>query len=664
MAKDRKQAKAAERKAKLKSKQQHQQQASRVRNRIGDLFEHDPAGSAERLAEMHRRQPDDRNIFVGLLEACTTTGDLRQIRTTCQAWLVRHPQDREVWRSYAGVCIELGYVWNGKRAAETVVARWPDWVEADACRSIINAANKFFPELVRHLGPDTRDIVLERHEAVRSALEESDFEEAVRLARLALRESPQCHPIRNNLVQSLCLLSRYSEAIHECEEQLGHDPHNVFAWVSLTRALYLLGRDTEAQAALQKLLVCQSDRDERWVKTAEALAVMGEDQQLLDWTRPVMSKNLDKESEPVARAMLRHYAACAEYRLGDEKAAKKLWQDALKFFPFSTAEENLDELEKPIDDRDSAWFFSFGELYPRRMIDDFLSSCKGLSPAEESQFARNYVQKHPEIRRLTEVLLDRGDPVGRELATRLCKVVADEQSLTQLEAFARGRRGRLELRIQMTEPLIAHGRIKPGAFTTWLSGQPTEVKALGFEICFEPMEEESNPVVMALLEKAHHAMGRGDKPVAIRLFREAAQLAPNEPSHLNNIAAIRQLEPGFDFKAAVRDIHARWPDYVFAKMALASILARDGKVKEARALVLPVVERRKLHFTEFRGLVMCQVDIELADKRIPAAKMWLDMAKGILSDEEDFIDQIETRIAMADPKLMMNRIKSMLRRIR
>ena len=519
-----------------------------------------------------------------------------------------------------------------------------------------------FPEMIKHLGPDTRDIVLERHELVRSALEESEFEEAIPLARFALSESPECHSIRNNLVQALCLMSRYDEAIHESREQLQNAPHNVFAWVSLTRALYLLGRDPEAEAALQKLLECQSDREERWAKMAEALAVMGEDQRLLDLVRPVISQNLDKHSEPVGRAMLRHYAACSEYRLGDERAAKQLWRDALKIFKFPTAEANLAELKKPIDDRDSTWFFSFGQLFSRQVIDDFLAGCRGMSEEESTQFARGYFQEHPELRRLTEILLDRGDPVGRELATRLCKIVADDQSLAQMEAFARGQRGRLELRIQMTEPLMAHGRIKPGAFQTWLSGKPAEVLALGFQICFEPMNEEPNKAVLAILEKAHDALGRNDNPTALRHFQEAAELAPHDPSHLYNAAALRQLERGFDFEAAIRDIHTRWPDYVFARMAVASFLARSGQVREARDLIFPIMERLKLHFTEFRGLAMCQVDIELADDGVPAATLWLDMAKRILPDEEDLHANLETRISIADPSPFMNRMKKLLGR--
>ena len=665
MAKDRKQAKAIQRQAKLKSKQLHQQQVAQVKHRINDIVNDHSTDSVERLVEMHRAFPNDRNILVGLLVGCDAASDLRRTRTICRDWLVRHPQDREVWRTYVGACIQMGYVFTAWQAAQTIVKRWPDWEESDACRAIISVAEEMLPTMVKHLGPDTRHIVLERHEAVRSALEEGEFEDAIRLARQALLESPECHPIRNNLVQSLTLMGRYAEAIRECDEQVRQDPHNVFAWVSLTRALYLLGRDAEAQAALQSLLACESDRIERWVKTAEALAVLGEDQRLLDWARPVISGNLDMSAEPVSRTMLRHYAACSEYRLGNERAAKTLWRDALKISDFSTAQQNLAELEKPIDKRDAAWFFAMGELFSRKVIDDFLAGCHGMSNTETTRFARGYFEQHPELRRLTQVLLDRGDPLGRELATRLCKIVADEQSLDLLEAFARGQRGPLELRLQMTDPLISHGRMEPGQFLAWKDGKPSEVLALAFQISFEPLSEEPNNAVMDIVERAHAAMRREDNQTAEMLFEKATQLAPDDPSHHFNLTSLRQLRPEYDYPTMMREIHNRWPDYEFARMSLATLLARRGQVQEARDLVLPILKQTVLHFTQFRALAMCHVEIEIAAGRIPEAKIWLDMTRRILSDDTQLIAELARQIAIADPSRgVISRLKSLFRTAR
>ena len=164
MAKDRKQAKAAQRQAKLKAKRIHQEQVARVRNRIEDLFEEEGLeDSVERLEHMHRSSPQNRDILRALLDGYLETGNYRALRHVSQAWIEKHPQDREIWRIYTGACLQDGYVHRALVAARTLVERWPNDVDADQCRKMIGVISSTLSETLKHFGSEMSDEALTCH---------------------------------------------------------------------------------------------------------------------------------------------------------------------------------------------------------------------------------------------------------------------------------------------------------------------------------------------------------------------------------------------------------------------------------------------------------------------------------------------------------------------
>ena len=654
MAKDRKQAKAAERKQKLKAKHLHQEQVAQVHNRIEKLLDLDPDVAVERLAAMRLSHPDDRHVLTRYFDACLDAKQFREMLRASRDWVARHPDDREVWRTYAGVCFQENYVHEGQRAARIVVQRWPNSEEARVCGLFLVGAEEAHAQMVRWSGPNPTDEMLAAHEAVRDAFEAGETEEAVRLATPAAARWPECQPIRNNLALALGFLGRYDEAILECRSAWEAVPGNVFAGATLTRSLYLLGRDAEARQALETLLTSPSERNERWSKVAEMLALVGQEERLLAWARPVIDQNQDQKTDPIYRAMLRHYTACAEYRLGDERAARLLWREALKCYRIPVAAENLADLDRPVDERHAAWYFPLHELFPRPQIDELTERLAGKTNAEAKPISREFLQRHPTLRRLLRVLLERGDATGREFACRFCHTVADEESLDLLQAFSQGQWGPLTLRMRAAETLREHGRLTGNRLNTWTNGKQTEVLALSFNITREPMTSLTDKALLSLIDRAHSALKRDDYPLSEKLFEEASQRAPDDPGLQFNLAVVRKDKRGFDYDRAVQEIHERWPDYGFARMAVAMQLTRNGQLQEARNLVVPCLDRSELHFTEFRMLAMCQVEIELAAGQIPQAKVWLDMAKKILPGDADLIGSLAEQITVAEMRDLVN----------
>jgi hypothetical protein len=52
---------------------------------------------------------------------------------------------------------------------------------------------------------------------------------------------------------------------------------------------------------------------------------------------------------------------------------------------------------------------------------------------------------------------------------------------------------------------------------------------------------------------------------------------------------------------------------------------RDGDVARAHALLDPLLERRKLHFSEFGQLCAVLIDLSLAEGHRDAARTWFDL---------------------------------------
>ncbi len=665
MAKDRKQAKAAERQQKLKAKQLHQKEVARVQNRIEQFLEIDPVGAVERLKAMRQSRPNDRNVFVGYLDACLDANQFRELRCAARDWVARHPDDCEIWRQYAGVCFQESYFHAGQQAAQLVVQRWPGTEEARVCGVFLSVFRETHASVTRWMGPNPSNEMMACHEAIREATEAGEFEEGVRLATPAAARWPKCQSIRNNLAMALGFLGRYDDAIVECRSALEAVPGNVFAGAALTRSLYLLGRDDEARRALDDLLTTPSERGERWTKVAEALALMGEEERLLAWARPVIEQNLDKETDPVYRAVLRHYAACAEYRQGDERAARKLWREALQIYRIPVAVENLADLDRSVDDRHGAWYFPRHELFPRSLVDELLDRLNGQTNEQATLISREIQRQHPTIRRLMRVLLEQGDPGGREFACRFCKMVADDESLDMLLDFAEGRWGSLSLRMRAIETVRSHGRHPEKLLKTWMNGKPSEVMSLSFQITREPLREPTDPVLRSVLQRAHEALQDDHFMLAEKLFEQAVRMEPEDPGHHFNLASVREMgRMGHDYKRAVQVIHERWPDYGFARMAVAIQLAQRGQWQEARDLTRIVMAKSELHFTEFRMLAMCQVAIGISAGLLQSSKSWLDMAKSVLPDETDLHEMLQEQITMAETPGLLSRAMKLFDRFR
>jgi hypothetical protein len=132
--------------------------------------------------------------------------------------------------------------------------------------------------------------------------------------------------------------------------------------------------------------------------------------------------------------------------------------------------------------------------------------------------------------------------------------------------------------------------------------------------------------VQTWLREAAEALNRGDGAVGEHWIRKALEVEPDAPDILNNLALARQMQgheqEGEDL---IHEIHQRHPDYLFGGCGVARFLIRDGKLAEAKALLEPLLKRRRLHFSEFAALCGAQIELLLAECQKEGARSWLQV---------------------------------------
>jgi predicted Zn-dependent protease len=136
-----------------------------------------------------------------------------------------------------------------------------------------------------------------------------------------------------------------------------------------------------------------------------------------------------------------------------------------------------------------------------------------------------------------------------------------------------------------------------------------------------------------------------DADTAEPLLKEALALEPNSPDLMNNLAEAYELQGRADeAHALLLETHQRFPDYFFARAAVAIIRAKKGEVDEAKILLEPLRTQSKYHISEFVALCMAEVEMDLAMGQPEAARHWANMLAQIEPDHP-VVKRLQNRLA-------------------
>jgi tetratricopeptide (TPR) repeat protein len=594
----------------------------------------------ELLESLDRRYPNRPEVLGMLVNANYDLKDMHGYQRACERLIKLLPNDPDVTVGLAGAYLTNFRPALALRTFRRFVERWPDDPRAAHAHGTIAELEAAMPELLAEVelsGEEGMRVAI-LHEEMQSALGQGDAAQVRKISEQLLRLQPEFPPALNNMSQAFFMQSQLDQAIATARRVLAFAEHNVHALSNLTRYLCLKGQVDEAREWGEHLKRAEGPAAEMWLKQAEALSYLGDDEGVLEAFRG--AERTGELNPPRGNPLLYHLAAVAALRLGHEAEARRYWQQAFKHAPgMAFVQENLDDLRKPVGERDGPWSFAFGYWLTPKAISDLNTLV--VAPAQrkgDQAFAisvRRYLQRHPEVAAVIPLLLDRGDPAARQFALMAAKTAQTPELLAALRDFALGQRGPDNLRHQAAQAADEAGLFPDRRVRMWLKGEWRELILMGFEISGEA-ENPLGPKVAPLMSKAMEALHARQGAKAEQLLEQAIVLGPDEPSLLNNLAlAYEQQGRHAEAEALTREIHERFPDYLFARIALARLHMRDGDLDAAEELIKPLLARRKLHYIEATALFGAQVDLSIAQGNTDAARTWLDIWAGMDQDNPE-----------------------------
>jgi tetratricopeptide (TPR) repeat protein len=600
------------------------------------------AGEAvEILRPLAQVYPNRVEVLTALAHASLAAKEHLLYQATCERLLRLLPNDAEITLALADAYRLNLRPASALRTFRRFLERWPGHENAEEARKIV--AEPLEPvarEMLDQMGL-TGDDGLElaaMHEEGQALLLQGRYAQARRVEEELLQRRPQFAPALNNISLTYRAEGDLEAAIATAQRVLAFDPDNIHALANLTSYLCVSGRIAEAERSAERLRALNSTHSDRWVKTAEALSYLGDDPGVLDAFSG--GEQAGASVLPSDRALLHHFAAVAAMRSGQDEEARRHWRDALKLSPrMKLAEDNLADLRLPVGERHAPWAFIFTQWAPQRAIRELAAQAQKAArrgqDEEVKRTAQHYLSQHPEIVTLLSILLDRGDPEARRFGLHLALMAETPETLAALKDFALSQRGPDAMRMEAARAATRAGLLPSGAMRLWVKGEWREIMAVGFDVYSEP-ESKHTPQVEEWIREATLALHAGDSRKAEQLLQKALAVEPEAPDAWNNLAAAYEMQGRRkEAHQMIHQIFERHPDYLFGRIGVAQLALRGGKTEEAEALLKPLLEQRRLHFSEFEAL--CRAMIELCQARGDrnAARAWLDLWAATDPDNPD-----------------------------
>jgi tetratricopeptide (TPR) repeat protein len=599
----------------------------------------------ELLDKLLRTYPQRQEILRPLVEVAVHLNDAHTYQYGCERLLGLRPRDPDLPFMLTRAYVQNGWLGLALAMGRRALAQDPaNEKAADTHRLLADLEPLVQEEIARCglVGTDGLEC-LTLHDGVRSLLAQGRYAKAREVAEQLAKRRPHFAPAYNNGAEACLHDGQVTQAIDLVQRLLAVEPDNVFALANLVRFLCVAGKGEEARRHAERLKALQPPAKALAVKQAEALAWLGDDGGVLAVAE--RGRPLEGGDGPGDDALLEHLAAVAAFRQGREDEARTYWRSALRAVPdFELARGNLDDLKRPVGERNAPWSYPFTYFVSQKLIDGLLTHLASVKEEAVRPEAERYVEAHPELEGLVPLLLDRSDGTGRELALRLAGLLRTPAMLQAVCDFALGQRGPDRLRLQAAH-LADEAGLLPGATARlWLGGQWRGSAMQRFEVHTDMVEQPHAAGVLDLLTQAITALRDGQAARAERLLRQAQAIDPDDPVVLNNLAvACAQLGRTDESEALSLGLHERHPDYLFGRTALASLATQRGELDRARELLAPLLTRQRLHIGEYAALCMAQVKLSLAEGNREQTEQWLGMWREVTPDHPS-LGQFETRL--------------------
>jgi Flp pilus assembly protein TadD len=603
--------------------------------------------AAELLNALVAEYPNESVLLSRRARICAGLGDSQGEADALEQLHLRSPRSPEVLLGLIGALTRAARPALALRAAQKFLSLAPSHEEAPQVRALAASLEEDMSATAARFGlgqgPEAL-AALQAHEEILIALQSGDFAQGAALATELLGRHPGLISVRNNLALLYAVDGRLDEALAEIEQVLAQHPGNLHALANRVRALCLAGRVEEAREWAARLMQAPAANLEALSKQAEALTILGDDQgvaRLYEAAGPAGAQD-----DPT----LCHFAAVAYARLGHEEKARQLWLRARLSPWMATVTENLEDLSLPPGERSGAWAFPIKYWVSSGVLEELMAAMAGAPGGDEGEArrdaARGCLARRPALLGVLPILLDRGDPPGREFALRLCKMARTPECLEMLRAFASDRRGPDEMRMQAAVALVDAGVLPAAKMRMWIGGAWADTTPMSIEVHEEPTRDFPEKVAK-LYERALMLLKQGAAVQAERLLRQAIEQAPGSASLMHNLATSLMLQGRRDeAMALIEENHRRHPDYLFARVMMALHCLGRGEVARAEELLRPLALRRRMHTTEAVAYAGAQAELALAQGEPDMALSWTEMIEEF-SPGHPSSESLRRRVALA-----------------
>lgn len=604
--------------------------------------DNDPLAARRALLELARAHPRSPDLLEAILELAAARGDWRTVASYGQQLLPLQPkaEQPDTLSNLIYAHLQLSNPAIARDYALQLLNQTNDSEKQRRVQAVIESTEAFMVTQAEAILPqhqltkEEKLHLLLQHDWIHFYTESGETEKAIPLAEALVQEGLAPIPVLNNLSMNYWTLGQTAAAMATAQQVIDTEPDNFHGLGNLIRFTFLTGQFGQAQQYAQRLKQLTGDRPELYHKQIEAFAFLGDDEAII-----AAYNQLQTHPEEGLSPLALHLAAAAYYRQKKVKTAWRLWRQAVRLEPgFEMAQVCLADHDKPAGERHTPWYWPYKYWLPPDFSEFLGRQLSARNDKVLRQRLMSHLDERPYLLQLFPHMLDRGDKLARELVIHLARLTTLPELMPALYQFACGRYGSDKLRLQAvqivrekaSELLPATRRV-----TMWLNGQPRELLLLALKIDFEPSPTPGRSEEILIKSAEAHELIQADKlDAAEKLVEEIIAAEPDFPTaHSYRAVIAEQRGDTVQVRQLTEEIYARFPDYFFARLAVARLHIQDKRLEEAEALLNPLLKQDELHISEFRGLASAQMELALAKDQPAAARSWLDMWQEI--DEDD-----------------------------
>ncbi len=577
-----------------------------------------------------QQYPQEKRGWEYLAEASFELGETALYQYACEGLFAADPTGENAYM-LGGACFNNKFPLMALQTFRQALELAPNHDLAPQAREAIATLEPMLEQALTKMGlteADGVEIAL-LHEQGQAYMAQGDYAAARKAEAEVLERHPQFMSTRNNLSYISWMEGDVDGAISIAQAILEREPDNIHALANLIRFLVISGNIDAARSYGERLKASHAEAWDAWTKKMEGLTYLANDADVVAVWREAQAA--DVEASP-ASGLFYHLSAVALARTGDVKRAIRQWKLALDRHPgFRLAQENLEDIRKPVSQRHGAWPFRWEQwLLPN--VSSELNRTIGPEPklAQLDKLVsrlQDFLHSHTDVMAMLPRVLERGGVDGQEFILGAAEHMKTPELLSLIKDFALGQNGSDEMRYRAAT-LAGKAQLLPNTVTLWLEGEWREVSLITYEFHEEPLFKHSQPV-QKLLAQALRLLRQDSVEQAAEaeaLLNEALELEPESPDLLYNLAmalGLQKNEKASD--ALLRDIVSRYPDYVFASAALAQLHLNNRDIEAADALLQPFRARDRFHFMEFSAFSDVYVALLLAKEQIDGVRIWLEM---------------------------------------